>query len=462
MIIAIVFLLLQLALVYLYWRTSRNLLRLIPEYSLLAMEYFPVSTFEMREQSPPELYRLVVSRSKTEKVLQHNPIQLRLMVSPVSKNNPLLFETINSYLIRVHDTQPDLHWLLQTTDRLIQSAVAYRKNLPVLPALASVLLGLMVPMAYWESFAVQWTLIQGIFLTVLLVVCETYVASLFEKQKNGLFTFFQNELQVPVIHGLPEQTAKLNITVQQLADLLDGKLAKLHNAYEGQLEKLITVQQEQITAINRETALLEQLKNTDLVQIARINATVFTGLQQTMTDFDKFSGLASSLGGLLESMHTLTAQVNTGVENIVDISRLAATISETVQTNTQLQQFLTGNLRFLEDYSGMIREMTGGFHYELSKSFESLRDYLLKQSESLYRITVSEQVKLQEVISTGRSRFEQLDLLKPLAEDTQQLLLHQQQSLLVFQQISEQLALLRDETRLLRQTMENRKGFFWK
>jgi hypothetical protein len=370
----------------------------------------------LEEKRPVELLKLIYARKQEEqkKAVSRDSQQLRLLntTAPRDKFMNALFWDLNLYFIHTHFTAPDIAYIKEMVNERTNEQLQKIRLFLFMP----IALGLfdIVTHSVIEKES-GWGIFFGFFYGTVLSIVFVLRTNELNDRKRAMMTSIQSELLLPFSAPLKNVMLKLHDELNAFGKNFAKQVVMLGDTNREIIEKTHVIQQQQLEAITRETEQLRAIAEMDFQQIVRFNTEMLEALRKTMADFGTFAHVAADLTGLIQSMEKVTHNLNQGLSRTEKVEAVADVILETVQRNSQLQEFLTANMKVLAERKEFLGHIVGGVDVQLAAAFSELRDQIVKQVNAIKTLAIHEQLQLEGVIKNGAIKFEKLNKLDELS-----------------------------------------------
>lgn len=392
-----------------------ELAQLVPLSKQYFIQVFAASKEQLLSHSPGLILDEIRKRTPRETPQpspEHELLRLISVQAPKHEARYKLFRTINTYLIRTHFVQPDMQLIAGIVDRHVRFADHLLRFLLFVPFVMG---GLAIAIAGRQSHSFgPWVLLIGILISVVTGIIYIIQRKQLEQRILDFHHFLVEALQVPIDSSFKDSVHQLRSELHLFSNSLTSRITELGKAHDEQIEKINTLNKEQVDAINSQTQLLAEIRKMDFPQITRFNTDVLMQMKQTTDSFGMFTQLANSLGGLLQSMDNVANGLNKGLERTEEIGSIAVEVRETVRRNNLIQEVMTKHIESFSTRTEYLKSTVGLVDNELSKALGELREHLLAQVNSIKQITLRENEVIENAVRTGNIRFEKLDRLDDL------------------------------------------------
>lgn len=352
-------------------------------------------------------------------------IEVTLITS--DRNNRVLdkiLESTNTYLIRNKGAVSDFNLIKDIVDRnsdAIDEEINTLLSIPLYLGLMGTMLGIVIGLFFMpsisdESFETAIDLLigsvkigmiasfVGLLLTVLLSgYFYKGAKAKAENTKNDFFTWIQTQL-LPIlsqnttssIYSLQANLLKFNDTFSTNVVSFNGVLGKILESFDSQVN------------------LMNELKEVDVAQLAKINITVLKELRTSTKEFEKFNTYLHQVNSFVDNAQKLNFQIGNQLERTQSIERVAESIGSNVIANKEIISILQSELHEVSNRKQFVSDAVIDIDNSITKSLENLKGHIEAQMESIRNITIKEESFLENLLGNDRGNLNELKKLGKL------------------------------------------------
>ena len=224
-----------------------------------------------------------------------------------------------------------------------------------------------------------------------------------EAQKNMFYDFIQT-------HLLPQLSRDASSTILAL----QANLERFNESFETNINNFSYIMDDIHNSFESQAKLQQELKNTDLSQVANLNANTLMQLRNSMGEFEKFTRY---LGQMNTFVHH-TAQLTDSINDQLERTEAVKTIVNSLQDNIKKNELVMMKLReFLErvDENHAVITAAGEIDSTMTQAITELRMHTQEQINSIKSYTSEATADLRELVSAERGHLKSLDNLKSLS-----------------------------------------------
>ncbi|RTY67066.1 hypothetical protein [Flavobacterium sp. LB2P53] len=332
--------------------------------------------------------------------------------------------SVNTYLIRNKGAVSDFNLIKDVVERntdAVDEEINTLLPIPLYLGLMGTMLGIVVglfamPSISDENFekaidiligGVKIAMIAsftGLLLTVLLSGWKYKGAKTqAESLKNDFFTWIQTHL-LPVlsqnttssIYSLQANLLKFNDTFSTNVVSFNGVLSKILESFDSQVN------------------LMNELKDVDVAQLAKINVTVLQELRTSTKEFEKFNTYLHQVNSFVDNAQKLNFQIGNQLERTQSIELVAEAIGTNITANREIITILQSELQEVSNRKQFISDAVIDVDNSITKSLEKLKEHIDAQMESIRNITIKEESFLENLLGNDRGNLNELKKLGKL------------------------------------------------
>lgn len=352
-------------------------------------------------------------------------IEVTLVTS--EQSNPILDKVLlstNTYLIRNKGAVSDFNLIKDIVDRNTDSVdqeINTLMSIPLYLGLMGTMLGIVVglffiPSISDENFENAIDLLIG---SVKIGMIASFVGLLFtvllsgyfykgakftaESYKNDFFTWIQTQL-LPIlsqnttssIYSLQANLLKFNDTFSSNIVSFNGVLGKILESFDSQVN------------------LMNDLKEVDVAQLAKINVTVLKELRTSTKEFEKFNLYLNQLNSFVDNAQKLNYQISNQLDRTHSIELIAESIGTNITSNREIIGILQSELQEVSNRKQFVSDAVIDVDNSITKSLDELRKHMDAQIESIRNITIKEESFLENLLGKDRGNLDELKKLGQL------------------------------------------------
>lgn len=218
-----------------------------------------------------------------------------------------------------------------------------------------------------------------------------------ESRKNDYFTWIQTQL-LPVlsqnisssIYSLQANLLHFNDTFSTNISSFNGLMTRILNSFDSQVN------------------LMNELKEVDVAQLAKLNINVLQELRTSTKEFEKFNIFLTQLNSFVDNAQKLNHNINGQLDRTYAIEQIASSIGSNISVNTELIAVLKSELREVSSRKQIVTEAVIDVDNALTKSFEELKRHIEAQIKAIKDITIKEEDLLEKLLKEDRGNLNEL------------------------------------------------------
>jgi len=239
---------------------------------------------------------------------------------------------------------------------------------------------------------------MGLLFTVILSGWKYKGAKLHaEGLKNDYFTWIQTQL-LPVlsqnisssIYSLQANLLNFNDTFSTNVTSFNGLMTKILHSFDSQVN------------------LMNELKEVDVAQLAKLNINVLQELRTSTKEFEKFNIFLTQLNSFVDNAQKLNYNINNQLDRTYAIEQIASSIGSNISVNNELIGVLQSELREVSGRKQIVTEAVIDVDKVLTKSFEELKRHIDAQITAIKQITIKEEDLLEKLLKEDRGNLNEL------------------------------------------------------
>jgi hypothetical protein len=340
-------------------------------------------------------------------------------------NSNVVFEkvlnSVNTYLLRNKGAVSDFNLIKDVVERntdAIDEEINTLLPIPLYLGLMGTMLGIVIGLFAMPSISdanfekaidiliggVKIAMIAsftGLLLTVLLSGWKYKTKA--EGLKNDFFTWIQTHL-LPVlsqnisssIYSLQANLLKFNDTFETNIYNFNGLMNRILDSFEGQ------------------TNLMNDLKEVDVAQLAKLNVNVLKELRTSTKEFEKFNTYLHQVNSFVDNAQKLNFSINNQLDRTQSIEKIADSIGTNIDMNKEIIDILQSELREVSSRKQIVSDAVIDVDNVLSKSLEQLKIHIDTQIKAITDITIKEEDLLEKLLKEDRGNLNELKKLGQL------------------------------------------------
>lgn len=335
-----------------------------------------------------------------------------------------ILSSVNTYLLRNKGAVSDFNLIKDVVERntdAVDEEINSLLPIPLYLGLMGTMIGIVIglfsmPSISDENFESAIDMLIG---GVKIAMIASFVGLLFtvilsgwkykgaklqaEGLKNDFFTWIQTQL-LPVlsqnisssIYSLQANLLNFNDTFSTNISSFNGLMNKILNSFDGQVN------------------LMNELKEVDVAQLAKLNVNVLQELRTSTKEFEKFNTFLNQLNSFVDNAQKLNHNINNQLDRTYAIEQIANSIGSNISTNNQLIGVLQSELREVSSRKQMVAEAVIDVDNVLSKSLEDLGRHIDAQINAIKNITIKEEDLLEKLLKEDRGNLNELKKISEL------------------------------------------------
>lgn len=349
------------------------------------------------------------------------------LIKSTGKSNVVfdkVLNSVNTYLIRNKGAVSDFNLIKDVVERntdAVDEEINTLLPIPLYLGLMGTMLGIVVGLFSMPSISdknfekaidiliggVKIAMIAsftGLLLTVVLSGWKYKGAKTqAESLKNDFFTWIQTHL-LPVlsqnttssIYSLQANLLKFNDTFSTNVVSFNGVLGKILESFDSQVN------------------LMNELKDVDVAQLAKININVLKELRTSTKEFEKFNTYLHQVNSFVDNAQKLNFQIGNQLERTHSIELVAEAIGTNISANKEIIGILQSELQEVSNRKQFVSDAVIDVDNSITKSLEKLKEHIDAQMESIRNITIKEESFLENLLGNDRGNLNELKKLGKL------------------------------------------------
>lgn len=359
--------------------------------------------------------------------MKEKQIEVTLVIS--DEHNEVfgnIIESVNTYLIRNKGAVSDFNLIKDIVDRNcdavdeeINTLLSIPLYLGLMGTMAGIIIGLFfMPNVGAENFEDAIDLLLGgvkigmiaSFVGLLMTVVLSgwyYKGAKTEvlRSKNEFYSWIQTRL-LPIlsqnttssIYSLQANLLKFNETFSSNVGNFNGVLDKVLHSFDSQV------------------SLMNDLKEVDVAQLAKINVTVLKELRTSTKEFEKFNVYLHQVNSFVDNAQKLNYQISNQLDRTQSIETVAASIGTNIEANKELIGVLQSELREVSNRKQYVADAVVDVDQSITKSLDDLKRHIDEQINAIKNITIKEESFLEQLLGEDRGNLGELKKLSHLDE----------------------------------------------
>lgn len=348
------------------------------------------------------------------------------LIKSVQSNSVLdkILSSVNTYLLRNKGAVSDFNLIKDVAERntdAVDEEINALLPIPLYLGLMGTMIGIVIGLFSMPSISddnfesaidmliggVKVAMIAsfiGLLLTVVLSGYKYKGAKLHaEGLKNDFFTWIQTQL-LPVlsqnisssIYSLQANLLKFNDTFSVNVGSFNGVMNKILNSFDSQVN------------------LMNELKEVDVAQLAKLNVNVLQELRISTKEFEKFTQFLTKLNSFVDNADKLNHNINNQLDRTQAVETIANSMGTNIQVNKELMGVLQMEMREFSNRKQMVSDAVINVDNTLTKSLDELKIHIDAQIAAIKSITIKEEDLLEKLLKEDRGNLNELKKLGAL------------------------------------------------
>ena len=348
------------------------------------------------------------------------------LVTSDSSNSILnkILESTNTYLIRNKGAVSDFNLIKDIVDRnsdAVDEEINTLVSIPLYLGLMGTMLGIVIGLFFMPSISDKnfENAIDLLIGSVKIGMIASFMGLLFtvllsgyfykgakataESTKNDFFTWIQTQL-LPIlsqnttssIYSLQANLLKFNDTFSTNIVSFNGVLGKILESFDSQVN------------------LMNDLKEVDVAQLAKINVTVLKELRTSTKEFEKFNSYLNQVNSFVDNAQKLNFQISNQLDRTHSIELVAQSIGTNITANKEIISILQSELQEVSNRKQFVSDAVIDVDNSITKSLEELRKHIDAQIEAIRNVTIKEESFLENLLGKDRGNLDELKKLGKL------------------------------------------------
>jgi len=332
--------------------------------------------------------------------------------------------SINTYLIRNKGAVSDFNLIKDIVDRNCDSVdeeINTVISIPLYLGLMGTMLGIVIGLFFMPSISDQnfESAIDLLIGSVKIGMIASFVGLLFtvllsghlykgakssaESAKNDFFTWIQTQL-LPI---LSQNTTSSIYSLQ-------ANLLKFNDTFSTNIVSFNSVLGKILESFDSQVNLMNELKDIDVAQLAKINVTVLQELRTSTKEFEKFNIYLNQLNSFVDNAQKLNFQISNQLDRTHSIELVAESIGSNIIANREIINILQSELHEVSNRKQIVSDAVIDIDNSITKSLEELRKHIDAQIEAIRNVTIKEESFLENLLGKDRGNLDELKKLGKL------------------------------------------------
>ena len=357
---------------------------------------------------------------------QEKYIEVTLIKSDEASNAIVqkILHSINTYLLKNKGAVSDFNLIKDIVDRNTDAIDEEINNLIPIPlylGLVGTMMGIVIGLFMMPSISdanfesaidiliggVKIAMIAsfvGLLLTIILSGWKYKGAKTqAESLKNDFYTWIQTNL-LPVlsqnisssIYSLQANLLKFNDTFSLNVSSFNGLMNRILYTFDSQVE------------------LMNELKQVDVAQLAKLNVNVLQELRVSTKEFEKFNIFLNQLNAFVDNAQKLNYNINSQLDRTYSIEKIADTIGSNIEVNKNMIDVLKSELNEMGQRKQFVQDAVIDVDDSIKKMLGDLRFHIESQVKAIKEITIKEEDLLEKLLKEDRGNLNELKKLGDL------------------------------------------------
>lgn len=223
-----------------------------------------------------------------------------------------------------------------------------------------------------------------------------------EMQKNQFYDFIQT-------HLLPQLSRDASSTILAL----QANLERFNRSFETNINSFGNIMDDIHRSFESQAKLQQELKNTDLSQVANLNANTLMQLRNSMGEFEKFTQYLGQMNTFVHHTAMLTDSINDQLKRTEAVETVVDSLQDNIKKNEHVMTKLREFLERIDENKAVITA-AGEIDSTMTQAIDELRAHTQEQINSIKAYTSEATADLRELVSAERGHLKNLDKLSNL------------------------------------------------
>lgn len=345
------------------------------------------------------------------------------LIKAVESNTILdrVLTSVNTYLLRNKGAVSDFNLIKDVVERntdAIDEEINSLLPIPLYLGLMGTMIGIVIGLFSMPSISdsnfesaidmliggVKVAMIAsfiGLLFTVILSGWKYKGAKLHaDGQKNNFFTWIQTQLLPVLSQNISSSIYSLQANLLQFNDTFSVNV----NSFNGLLGKILY-------SFDSQVNLMNELKEVDVAQLAKLNVNVLQELRVSTKEFEKFNLFLNQLNSFVDNAEKLNHNINNQLDRTDDLAKIATSINSNTNLNEQLIDVLKSELNEVSVRKQIVSDAVVGVDDILTKSFSDFREHIHSQMIAMKEFTIKEEDLLEKLLKEDRGNLNELKKL---------------------------------------------------
>ncbi|WP_026914895.1 hypothetical protein [Christiangramia portivictoriae] len=333
-----------------------------------------------------------------------------------------IIDTINNYISKNKGGVIDFHIIHDIVERNVETVdeeVSNKLPTPLYLGLAGTMIGIIIGLFYVDLTPVLTSspqensdlsglspLIDGVryamivsviglaFTTFLSVIVYKLAKSKMNKGKNDFLSQVQTEL-------LPTLIKSDDVAIQELSRELRVFSSKTPGVVSN-LDQNIQLVKE---TIDKEIALLKQVRNLDVSKLSASNAEIFKSLSGMMDTFSAFPGYYKELNNSLGNTTELSNNLQSLVSSTQNVNYILGEMKDMITSSNEATKFFNEHIQSFEYYSEAVNVAIGETNKSFDRALDKLNQAVSAQIEAFGSAISKYDSSLSEAFNASIEKF---------------------------------------------------------
>ena len=231
--------------------------------------------------------------------------------------------------------------------------------------------------------------------------------SIVETRKNDFYTFIQTHLLPVLSQNVTTGFQALQLNIQKFNADFSQNIEIFNKQVATNVNDLRSVVDRNFEALKSQEATLKMLKDLDLNRFTRANVDILQQLQSSMGQLEQFNSYLHLLNKFVEKSDALSDKVGLLFDRSDDFGAIAAQISEQLESNTQLTDFLTHHFADLEAHRSKLIGTIDMYGDEANRHITNSEGILAESLKTVEKNTVNKISTFSEFIIKQEEVFKE-------------------------------------------------------
>lgn len=342
-------------------------------------------------------------------------------------HNPVIekiLHSVNTYLLKNKGAVSDFNLIKDVVDRNTDALDEEINNLLPIPlylGLVGTMIGIVIGLFLMPSISDENfdqaidTLIGGVkiamiasFVGLLLTVilsgwrykgAKTQAESL----KDDFFTWIQTNL-------LPVLSQNVSSSIYSL----QANLVNFNDTFTVNIQSFNHVMDKILNSFDSQVSLMNDLKEVDVAQLAKLNINVLKELRTSTKEFGKFNLYLSQLNLFVDNAQKLNYNLSSQLDRTHSLEKIAESIGSNIEVNKNMVNVLQAELNEISTRKQFVQDAVIDVDHSIEKILSELRTHIAAQVAAIKEITIKEEDLLEKLLKEDRGNLNELKKLGDL------------------------------------------------